>query len=88
MMIEDMPQDKKVKLHIYADDITITCSGKHMEEVKASMQHYLNQFTEWCRVWGLCINPEKTYCQMFTRKRIQTPILRIENRIIEHKKEK
>ena len=52
------------------------------------MQTYLNELAKWCDKWGLCINPGKTYLQMFTRKRVRIPILRIKNKVIENKKEK
>ena len=87
--MEDMPaSSEEVQLHIYADDITITCSATNVEETKANMQRYLNKFSKWCREWGLCINPGKTYLQMFTRKRVSIPILRINDKVIEHVKEK
>ena len=79
LMLMDIPQNN-VKLHIYADDITITSSGKKLNMVKHNMQQYLDQFEHWCEQWGVTLNPGKTYYQMYTRKRIEAPIciLRIE----------
>ena len=88
LMMIDIPQAENVYQHIYADDFTVTCSGKDINQVQNSIQEYLNLFDNWCKRWGLRINSKKTYVQMFTRKKIQPPIVRLANRVLEYKKEK
>ena len=51
------------------------------------MQKYLNELSKWCDTWGLTINPSKTFMQMFTKKRVSSPILRINQQVIQGKRE-
>lgn len=86
-MLSDIPEDQNVKIHIYADDITISCSDADPITVKRNMQQYIQKFAEWADRWGLIINPQKTKMQHFTKKRMTCPILRIHNQVIEYVKE-
>ena len=60
LMLSDIPKEENVSLYIYADDITISYSDANADMAKSNMQQYLNKFTEWCKVWGLTVNPLKT----------------------------
>lgn len=73
LMLMDIPQEDDVKLYIYADDITISCTGENIQMVRDRMQHYLNQFEIWADTWGIILNTSKTYTQHFTKKKFSAP---------------
>lgn len=87
LMLTDIPQQHDINLHIYADDITVTCIGNDIDEVKGRIQDYMDRFTKWSQDWGLQINPRKTVMQMYTRKRISVPIIKVNKQVVEYKKE-
>ena len=84
--INDIPQESGIDLFAYADDITITCTGDNMPEVRNKLQKYLNTFDKWSEETGLIVNTSKTYIQYFTRRATNYPALRIKNRLLEYKK--
>lgn len=86
LMLQDIPQEDGIIQHIYADDITISCCGADPCEVRTRLQNYLKKFVQWADFWGMIINPEKTYIQHYTRKRIPCPNVKIRNQLIEYKK--
>ena len=86
VMMCDMPMNDDVKLHVYADDVTITCTAESMALAKARLQNYLKLFAKWTVEWGFVLNPEKCVLQYFTRKNCQYPIVRIMNRVVQYQK--
>ena len=86
LMLVDLPEQQDIKLHVYADDITITCSKKNMKAAKIVMQQYIKKLEKWCEIWGIVINPDKTKMQYFSLKSEKSPIIRISNKVIEYKK--
>ena len=86
IMMADMPDSKFVEKHIYADDITVTCCGKTTREVKKNLQQYLKDLFEWTETWGFQWNIGKTFMQHFTRRRMQCPIIRVQNQVVKYKK--
>uniref|UniRef100_A0A6A7FTX6 RNA-directed DNA polymerase from transposon X-element n=1 Tax=Hirondellea gigas TaxID=1518452 RepID=A0A6A7FTX6_9CRUS len=86
LMLADMPSEDGITKHIYADDITITYSHDNIENVRSKLQNYLNLFVSWAETFGIIINPEKTFTQHYTRKRINCPVIRIKNKIIQYVK--
>ena len=86
LMLSDVPQQDEVTVLIYADDITIVSSHREYKQVKRNMQRYLNSFQEWVEEWGLEVNLNKTYFQYFTKKRMATPIIRMNNRVLKYNK--
>jgi hypothetical protein len=86
LMLSDIPQQDGINLHIYADDITVTCSGENITDIRDSLQEYIHTFVVWAETWGMIINPAKTVIQHYTRKRIQCPKLRMMQSIISYQK--
>jgi len=76
LMLMDVPQLPGVDVFLYADDITICCSGSSVHVAKTLMQRYLTLFQSYCSTWGLVVNPNKSVFQYFTRKRVRVPVLR------------
>ena len=76
LMLMDVPRHDGVDVFLYADDITICCSGPSMGAAKVIMQRYLDAFHLYCERWGLVVSPEKTVFQYFTHKRVNIPVLR------------
>ena len=87
IMLSDLPKHNRIHVLIYADDITIVCSGVNSSEVRSLMESYLKEFYKWTKNWGLIININKTFMQHFTKKRIPCPVVRMQNRVLEYKKE-
>ena len=54
--------------------------------LKVKMQKFLNDFVLWTEKWGLEVNPNKTVIQVYTRKRIEIPIIRLSGCVIENKR--
>jgi hypothetical protein len=86
LMLQDIPQEDGIILHIYADDITISCSGTNVTDVRNMIQRYLNKFVQWCDQWGMQINSQKTSMQHYTSKKMACPNLKIRNQSIEYKR--
>ena len=76
----------KIKQYIYADDITVVCTGQSIDLLKDKMQIFLNDFVLWTEKWGLKVNPNKTVIQVYTRKRIEICVIRLRGCVIENKK--
>ena len=86
-MLSDVPSAPDVEVLMYADDITITCRGDNIEEVRQKVQNYIDDFQSWCEKWGMVISPQKTVFQYFTRKKIGAPItLNINGQSIQYMK--
>jgi hypothetical protein len=87
IMLSDMPQEDGVLIHTYADDITVSCDGEKVNNVRSKLQNYLNTFKTWAATWGLIINPKKTYIQHFTRRKMACPVVQLQGLVLEYKKE-
>ena len=61
---------KGVEVTGYSDDIMILSRAACMGDLVDLMQGALAVVEEWCRRYGLSVNPEKTECVLFTRKRL------------------
>ena len=83
VMMSDIPTQNDIIIYIFADDITVTCSGPDNVSIQNSLQHYLNKLCEWLIKWEFKINPTKTKMQFFTRKRIPKPVITVENQTVE-----
>lgn len=83
IMLHDIPQVEGIDLHIFADDITITCCGKTTEEIQEKLQAYLNVLRTWFSDWKFVINCSKTKMQFFTRRKIKKPELLYGDDVIE-----
>ena len=67
-MMADIPANNIVERHIYADDITLTCTGANLRSMCKCMQDYLGELNVWMKTWGMTINHKKIYMQYFTRR--------------------
>jgi len=84
LMLMDVPQLDGVDVLLYADDITLCCSGSSVSQAKALMSRYLVLFRDFCLTWGLVVNPAKTVFQYYTLKRINVPTLRYGHRALSY----
>jgi len=57
VMLQDIPTNPNSKTYIFADDITIVCSGPDIQRLASDMQSHLDDLQKWIRDWGLMINP-------------------------------
>jgi hypothetical protein len=86
-MFRDVPTADGVQLYIYADDVTVSCSGLDPSEVRRRLQQYLHNFAQWACTCGLILNPKKTSMQHYTRKKIACPVVKLMHQVVETKKE-
>ena len=75
LMLTDIPTYDDAEQYIYAVGITVICMGQDIKKLKLRMQRFLDDFVLWTETWGFEINPTKTVMQVFSRKRIEIPIL-------------
>ena len=73
IMMNDFPtlNDPTIQTSLFADDSAIWKSGKNLKHIIAKLQHQLNQIANWSWRWGFKINPKKTHCLIFTRRKIK-----------------
>ena len=88
LMMTDLPTDEDIKIYCYADDITLTCTKKNLQEIVLSIEKYLNELSKWSRKWGIEVNPSKTKMQYFTRRCIAHPMIRFENAVLRYERTK
>ena len=69
MMINDMPQNIRSNINIFADDSCLWESGLNLSEIISSLQASLNSISTWCKSWGVKISSEKSAVVVFTRRR-------------------
>lgn len=86
LMLMDIPRMDGVATFLYADDVTICCSGPTVREAKALLHRYLTVFHSYCETWGLMVNPQKSVFQYFTRKRVAIPTLRYNNCVLRYQR--
>ena len=59
LFVSDIPKPKgKEKLAQFADDIVAWMVLKYLWE--NNLEHYVNKIVDWCLLWGLKVNVEKT----------------------------
>ena len=73
IFIMDLPEMQNVKVSAFADDICFYTVANTYNEAINQMQNGLNIFKEWCDIWNIKINTEKTHSQYFTRKKVVRP---------------
>ena len=87
IMLQDIPLDDNVELFIFADDITVACTGDNTADIQKMMQDYLDRLTEWFEYWRFTVNSTKTKMQYFTRRRIVAPEITYQNVKLDQVKE-
>ena len=75
VFMSDMPILPGVNYSLFADDLCFYVVADEYDEALQNMQEALNHFRTWAAEWKGNINPDKSYVQYFTRKRITLPIL-------------
>ena len=87
VMMYDMPKDDCVETYIFADDITIACSGLNLDDIQENLQNYLDTLSSWFDGWKFVVNKTKTKIQYFTRSRKPIPNILFEGEYIEDVRE-
>lgn len=63
-------KSKKFEAVGYADDLTLICRGKHLNELSDRTQHAIKIVEKWCKKVGLTVNAGKSELVIFTKNRI------------------
>jgi len=66
---------------------TLACSGSDLEWVTSTMQSYLDTLGWWFEEWRFTVNVSKTKFQLFTRRRVGPPSLKLGGQVIESVRE-
>ena len=84
----DMWLDLENKLIAYADDATLVASipsPNLRSSVAESLNRDLERIKDWCKLWGMKLNPLKTQSMIISRSRTlypHHPDLRIDNAVL------
>lgn len=87
LMMSDMPDNPSIHKYVFADDITIACSGPNPAFIRSKLQPYLEKLQDWFNKWGFTINAQKTKMQFFTRQKITGPVIEFQGQVLEAVKE-
>ena len=65
----DIPRLPQSHLAIYADDVALFASGKHLAYLRRRVQRHLDAVLSWASKWRLSIGAQKTQAIIFTKRR-------------------
>ena len=68
MSMNDMPLNVSASVDMYADDSTITATGKTTEAVEEKLNNDLHEVSKWCEENKMVINAEKTKMMLVTTR--------------------
>ena len=68
MFMNDMPLNVSASVDMYADDSTITATGKTTEAVEEKLNNDLHEVSKWCEENKMVINAEKTKIMLITTR--------------------
>ena len=68
MFMNDMPLNVSASVDMYADDSTITATGKTTEAVEEKLNNDLHEVSKWCEENKMVINAEKTKMMLVTTR--------------------
>ena len=66
----DIPRFPQSHLAVYADDVALFASGKHLAYLHRRVQRHLDAVLSWASKWRLSIGAQKTQATVFTKRRI------------------
>ena len=79
--LNDINLDLDIPIYIFADDITLICQLKYLEEI---LNRNLKNLRKWSKIWGVEFSTVKTKCMMFSKiKNDQTPAIKLGDEILE-----
>lgn len=67
----DVPKTKMTSLAVYADDTAILARSTQPQMVTRYLQEAMDRLEEWCSLWRISVNPEKSSAILMTRRRFQ-----------------
>lgn len=75
-----------VKACLFADDLVIFCSGKHLNTIKSHLQKAISNLEIWCNTTGFQFSASKTKAIHFNKRQYNqyNPRLELENNSIEY----
>ena len=71
MYINDLPlhlSEPNVRCSLFADDSTLDVSSSDAATISSSLQHSLEDVSQWCRENHMVLNPSKTKCMVITTR--------------------
>ena len=82
IMLADMPQADNIDIYSYADDITISCTKSNIKITKETLQPYLKKLAKWFEDWGFLISTDKCKMQIYSKRKINDCIIKINNNVL------
>ena len=79
----DMPEEIKSIIKMFADDMILGATGKTSEECSSILQPNIDKLAAWAYIWKITLNPLKTKCLTISRKKNNYSPLILNNRLVE-----
>lgn len=70
--INDIPENPKTKIKLFADDTAISAESMNQDKAVEYIQKHLNELSTYYKKWKIKINPEKSVAIAFNNRR-KTP---------------
>ena len=86
----DIVDQVQSNIRLYADDSSIYCKGKDIDQINKTLNEDLDTISKWAKKWKILFNPQKTVSITFTNKHLNNvPNLKMDNtEILEEKSHK
>ena len=83
--INDINLDLDIPIYMFADDITLICQLKNLQDMEEILNRNLEKLgSKWSKIWRVEFSAPKTKCMMFSNIKInQMPNLKLGAKILD-----
>ena len=82
--INDIKLDLDIPIYMFADDITLICQLKNLQDLEQILTRNLKNLRKWFKIWRVEFSTVKTKCMMFSNIKIdQMPTIKLGDEILE-----
>ena len=82
--INDINLDLDIPIYMFADDITLRCQLKNLQDLEQILNRNLKNLRKWSKIWRVEFSTVKTKCLMFSNIKIdQMPTIKLGDEILE-----
>ena len=68
--INDINLDLEIPIYMFADDITLICQLKNLQNMEEILNRNLEKLAKWAKLWRVEFSPPKTKCMIFSNMNI------------------
>ena len=84
IFINDINLDLDIPMYMFADDITLICQLKNLQDLEQILNRNLKNLRKWSKIWRVKFSTVKTKCMMFSNIKIdQMPTIKLGDEILE-----